>query len=342
MSLLRAIETGDVTELPGRRDEDWRWSDLRGLVRTLPQPSAAYDGAIGPGRFDGLTSDTYQLVNGGDLDLELAPGEARTVSLARLSRGEGRHASRVSIQLGAGAQLTLLETLDSDGASLAHHDLVLTLDQGARMERVLIADDHAMAISVGLTTVSLSADCDFAQTVLTHGARRQRLETQVQHPGGHTRLRLDGAYLLGAKAHSDQTTVVSHSGLDGETRQLTKGVARDQARAVFQGRIVVAEGADRTDARMAHHALLLSDQAEIDAKPELEIYADDVACAHGNTVGAMDEDALFYATQRGIPEPMARSMLAEAFIGEVLDRIVHDGARDVAMAWASERLAASS
>ena len=130
MSLLRAIETGDVTELPGRRDEDWRWSDLRGLVRTLPQPSAAYGGAIGPGRFDGLTSDTYQLVNGGDLDLELAPGEARTVSLARLSRGEGRHASRVSIQLGAGAQLTLLETLDSDGASLAHHDLVLTLDQG--------------------------------------------------------------------------------------------------------------------------------------------------------------------------------------------------------------------
>ena len=108
---------------------------------------------------------------------------------------------------------------------------------------------------------------------------------------------------------------------------------RDQARGVFQGRIVVAEGADRTDARMGHHALLLNDGAEIDAKPELEIYADDVACAHGNTVGALDEEALFYARQRGIPEDEARAMLTEAFLGEVVDRIEHEGAREIARAF---------
>ena len=116
---------------------------------------------------------------------------------------------------------------------------------------------------------------------------------------------------------------------------------RDQARGVFQGRIVVEEGADHTEARMGHHALILSDRAEVDAKPELEIYADDVSCAHGNTVGALDEEALFYIRQRGIPETQARALLVEAFVGEVIDRIGHEAARDVARAWVAQRLGGS-
>jgi Fe-S cluster assembly protein SufD len=133
---------------------------------------------------------------------------------------------------------------------------------------------------------------------------------------------------------------VTHAEPGGTTGQLTKGVVTDQARGVFQGRIVVAEGADKTDATMGHHALILSDRAEVDAKPELGIFADDVVCAHGNTVGALDEEALFYAEQRGIPEPAARAMLTEAFVGEVIDRIKHEGAREIVRAWAAERLGA--
>ena len=91
---------------------------------------------------------------------------------------------------------------------------------------------------------------------------------------------------------------------------------------------------------MGHHALILSDRAEVDAKPELEIYADDVACAHGNTVGALDEEALFYARQRGMPEAEARALLTEAFIGQVIDRIEQDEGREVIRAWAAERLRA--
>jgi Fe-S cluster assembly protein SufD len=178
----------------------------------------------------------------------------------------------------------------------------------------------------------------FGQTVVASGSRRQRIETVVAHPGGRASVRLDGVYLLDGKRHSDHTTVVTHTGVDGVTNQLVKGVVRDQARGVFQGRIVVNEGADRTDARMGHHAQLLSDRAEVDAKPELEIYADDVSCAHGNTVGAMDEDALFYAQQRGIPEAEARAMLTEAFIGQVIDRIWFEAARRVLRTWAGKRL----
>jgi Fe-S cluster assembly protein SufD len=130
--------------------------------------------------------------------------------------------------------------------------------------------------------------------------------------------------------------------VDGTTDQLTKGVADDQARGVFQGRIVVSPGADRTDARMGHHALILSDRAEIDGKPELEIYADDVACAHGNTVGALDEEALFYIRQRGVPAAEARALLMGAFLGEVTDRIQHEGAREVATEWLTSRLEAAA
>jgi Fe-S cluster assembly protein SufD len=110
-------------------------------------------------------------------------------------------------------------------------------------------------------------------------------------------------------------------------------VATDQGRGVFQGRIEVARGSDRTEARMGHHALVLSDRAEIDAKPELEIYADDVICSHGNSIGALDDEALFYARQRGIPESEARAMLTEAFLVEVVDRIENEVAREAARAF---------
>ena len=132
--------------------------------------------------------------------------------------------------------------------------------------------------------------------------------------------------------------MVRHGGLNGVTSQLTKGVVRDTARGVFQGKIVVERGADGTDARMGHHALILGERAEVDAKPELEIYADDVQCAHGNTVGNLDESALFYMQQRGIPADEARALLTQAFLIEVVDRIAHEGAREVVREWLTARL----
>ncbi len=202
----------------------------------------------------------------------------------------------------AGASLVLLETYEGEGGHLAELDLSIRLGEGAALERIVLADEDAGAVIVSRAEVALAPGSSFAQTVIASGARRQRLETRVSHPGGGAAARLDGIYLLADQRHADLTTVVTHEGMDGTTDQLTKGVVRDQARGVFQGRIVVSPGADKTDARMGHHALILSERAEVDAKPELEIFADDVACAHGNTVGALDEDALFYAEQRGIPE----------------------------------------
>ena len=340
MSVAAAISARDVTQLPGKRDEDWRWTDLRGLIRQAPGPSAPLDAAsLAAGPFDALAEDVVVVANGeGGAHVGVEPGETKIVALRVVSRGDGGHAARVSIDVETAGRLVLLETYEGEGGYLGQTGLLISLGQDAAVERIVLAADDAEGVTVSQAEVELAPGAEYAQTVLTGGARRQRIETTVRHPGGHAALRLDGVYLLADKRHADLTTVVTHAGLDGATEQLTKGVVRDQARGVFQGRIVVAEGADKTDARMGHHALILSDRAEVDAKPELEIYADDVSCAHGNTVGALDEDALFYARQRGMPEPDARAMLTEAFIGEVIDRIGHEPAREIARAWAVERL----
>lgn len=341
MNLAGAIRDLDPAQLPGKRDEDWRWTDLRGLVRVVPEPSTPVDPRdVGQGPFEHLVSASYVVANGaGDVRIEVAAGEDKTLALRLLSRGAGSHSARVEVEVAAGARLTLLETYEGDtGGYVAHASLAVSLGDGAVLERIVLAADGAEGVSVSEAEVRLGAGADYGQTVLLSGARRQRVETRVAHPGGGAKLRLDGVYLVADKRHADLTTVVTHDGTDGVTMQMAKGVVRDQARGVFQGRIVVARGADRTDARMEHHALILSDRAEVDAKPELEIYADDVACSHGNTVGALDEDALFYARQRGIPEAQARGLLTEAFIGEVIDRIAHEGARGIVRLWAAERL----
>lgn len=344
MTLATAIKTGDVSQLPSRRDEDWRWTDLRGLLRSLPrQPDHADVSTDGP--FAGLGGDQFLVPNGfveGFTHIESAAGEASVAELRFVAADAASIATTVLVVVRAGASLTLLESYEAlaDGAVSA-----ITLDievaEGGRLERIVLAADGPEGVTVSTATVRLAPGADYAQTVLTSGARRQRIETHIAHPGQGASVRLDGVYLLRDQRHADLTTVVTHGGLDGETSQLTKGVVRDQARGVFQGRIVVEKGADGTEARMGHHALILSDKAEVDAKPELLIFADDVQCAHGNTIGALDEAAIFYARQRGMPEDVARAMLTEAFVGEVVDRIDHEGAREIARAWVSAQLGTS-
>jgi Fe-S cluster assembly protein SufD len=338
VNLRAAIAERDVSRLPGRRDEDWRWTDLRGLIRQAPEPSAPLaPERAGEGPFAGLAERTLLLANGrGEGVLEVA-GQA-VVALDVVGDGEGGHAAALRVVVAPGAALTLLESYRGEGGYLAQTQLDIALGEGARLERIVLADEPADVVAVSQAAVTLSPRARFAQTAVAGGARRQRLETRVRHPGGHAEVRLDGVYLLAGKRHADLTTEVVHEAVNGVTDQLTKGVVREQARGVFQGRIVVAEGADHSSAHMGHHALILSDRAEVDAKPELEIYADEVECAHGNTVGALDEAALFYMRQRGIPQSEARALLIEAFIGEVVDRIAHEGAREVVRAWAAERL----
>jgi len=138
---------------------------------------------------------------------------------------------------------------------------------------------------------------------------------------------LDGVYLASARRHVDLTSRVAHQAAGIHTQQLVRGVARKGGRGVFQGKFFVARAGQKADASMRHNALLLEEGAEIFAKPELEIYADDVACAHGNTAGQIDEDAIFYLRQRGIPDVDARAMITRAFLIEAVPEWMGDKLR---------------
>jgi Fe-S cluster assembly protein SufD len=343
VSLALALKTGDLAELPSRRDEDWRWTDLRGLVRTIPPASLPIIVEAG-GPFAALGGEELAFGNGrrpnGDHVSDCQVEGEQTLRLRFVSNAEATsHSSTVVIEVEEGASLLLLESYEGAGSGyVASVDISLEVERGARVTRIVLVEEPADAILVSEARVLLHPGAAFQQTILTTGGRRQRVETRITHPGAGGTVQADGIYLLASQRHADLTSEVIHARPDGTTSQLIKGCVSGASRAVFQGRIVVSRGADGTDAKMGHHGLILSERAEIDAKPELEIYADDVACAHGNTVGALDDEALFYARSRGIPEAEARAMLTEAFVGEVVDRIEHDGARDIACAWVTARL----
>jgi Fe-S cluster assembly protein SufD len=342
VNALPRIDLKDVTSFPSRRVEAWKYTDLRRVLRETPPVSPHAEVAPG-GPFAALGGVELAVVNG---RCERAPeliAEGPGDQVARLrfvSTADGAgHQASVSVDVKAGASLLLLETYEGRAAGyVSNVALSITLGAGARLVRVVIEDDAEDAVSIATAEVSLVEGAHFAQTVLTTGAKLQRHETRLAHPGEGAEVRIDGLYLLGGARHADLTTVVRHNGLNGVTSQLTKGVVRDTARGVFQGKIIVERGADGTDARMGHHALILGERAEVDAKPELEIYADDVQCAHGNTVGNLDESALFYMQQRGIPVDEARALLMQAFLIEVVDRIEHKGAREVVREWLTARL----
>lgn len=332
------IDLRDPSSFPSRREEAWKYTDVRRLLREAPPPSP--EGAVAPGGpFEGLGGEELAVVNGRGADRIVVTGEAmRRLRFVSTSDGTG-HQAAVAIEVAPGASLLLLERHEGQAAGyVANARLTITLGEGATCTRLVLGEDAADALSFVRAEVALAPGATFQQTTVTTGAKLQRLETHVRHPGQGASVRLDGLYALTGERHADLTSVVTHAGRDGLTSQLTKGSVRDTARGVFQGKIVVERGADGTDARMGHHALILSERGEVDAKPELIIYADEVQCAHGNTIGELDEQALFYMQSRGLPADEARALLTQAFLMEVVDRIDHEGTREVVRAWLTERL----
>lgn len=339
-----ALNLRDASTFPSRRVEAWKYSDLRRYLREAPEVSPAISTTPG-GPFaaldETLGSEEMAFANGRAVgaDAFVASGE-QTLRLRFISEATNTgHTATARIAVKPGARLLLLESHEGAGAGYAaHNQLNIDIPSGAEVTRIVLVEEPEDAISVASAQVTAAPGAILRQTTLATGARLQRQETHLVHGGEGADVRIDGVYLLDGSRHADLTSVVTHGGLNGVTSQLTKGVVRDTARGVFQGKFVVERGADGTDARMGHHALILSERGEVDAKPELEIYADDVQCAHGNTVGALDERALFYMQQRGLSEDEARTLLVQAFLIEVVDRIEHEGAREAARAWLERRL----
>ncbi len=265
---------------------------------------------------------------GDGLFLRLGPGIAldRPVHLVSLTTGGAAPAMiqpRHLVVLGDGATATLVEThvATAGGGGFTNAATEIELGAGARLHHFSEQGEDTARVFLSGTSVALGAASTYDSFVLQRGARIGRSEIRAVLGGPDAECRLDGIYLGAGEQVIDNTTYVEHAAPECRSRQVYKGVLDGFARGVFQGKVLVVQDAQKTDGHQLSRALLLSRDAEIDARPELEIYADDVKCSHGATAGELDETAMFYLLSRGIPAAVARRMLIEAFLSEALEEV---------------------
>jgi Fe-S cluster assembly protein SufD len=238
---------------------------------------------------------------------------------------------RTLIFVEPGARVTFIETYDGPAGFdyQVNGALALVVGDGAQVERIKLGDEGASALHISSIMASIGAKADYREFTFTTGGAVTRNQLFLRSVGDAAKLRIAGANLLKGRQHVDSTLVLDHAARGCESREVFKSVLDDESRGVFQGKIVVRPQAQKTDGRMMTQALLLSDKAEADNKPELEIFADDVQCGHGATSGRLDENLLFYLKARGIPAKEAEALLIQAFVGEAIDGIAHEGVREL-------------
>ena len=365
-ALARWQETG----WPGPRAEAWRYTSLARLSDVDLAPATGLAGGLtGPGASAAAGINAHVIVTVGALDgdepamarlADLAPAghPVSDLSLAVMNGGivmdvagavetpvmlmfEGDDAGAsahpaILVRLAPGASIQIAEWHQS-AVGLAAPLIGYDIAAGARLEQVKVQAEGAATTHLAATGVALGEGASIAGFSLSTGSALARLETHVAMQGEGADCQLSAIYMGRGAQHQDITTYMDHAVANCTSNQIIRGVLDDSARGVYQGRVHVAPDAQKTDGQQMSRALLLSRKAEADAKPELEIYADDVVCAHGATVGELDATQLFYLTSRGIPFETARAMLIEAFLIDTIETIENELLagllRPVAEAW---------
>lgn len=238
--------------------------------------------------------------------------------------------TRNIISVGRGASVTLIETHLANGSGARQQNTATQLAIGERARVAHIKNLRTAAGSVHLANwqVEIAAHAEYRPFQMTIGDGLARNQLAIAFRGERSVLDLGVGFILAGRGHADTTLVVDHTVPHCTSRELVKGVLDGASRGVFQGKVIVEPGAQKTDGKQMARALMLSPDAEFDSKPELEIYADDVVCGHGSTSAELDEDLLFYLRSRGIPLREARALLVESFIGEALDKVENDAVRE--------------
>lgn len=387
-----AFRQFETRGLPHRRVEEWKYTDLRALMREAypiaPPPDQAakarakdageilagldcrrlvfVDGMFAPELSDlrpepGLTIgsmaealakndalvaghvgkifatddaavalNTALMGDGAVIQIDKNAEIKRPIHLV-FAAGSGKPSSmfiRSLVVVGEGAKATIVEDHDS-GAAQVNAALELMVGDKATVDYFKLT--RGGTVHIASLLASIGADATFNTFAFTADVNVVRNQNFVRFAGENTKAAIRGASLLRGNQHVDTTLLIEHAAGHCESREQFKSVLDEQAHGVFQGKIVVKPHAQKTDAKMMTRALLLSDEAEADNKPELEIFADDVVCGHGATASALDPGLKFYLMSRGITEKEAEALLIQSFIGEVVDEIAHEGIREALM-----------
>jgi Fe-S cluster assembly protein SufD len=403
----QAFEAYALAGLPHRRIEDWKYTDLRALMREVLPLAAAPDASVLKRSEAALVAvsavDAYRLVlvdgvfapslsnvtkleagirvqtlrevledssNAASVDL-LENGAASGVMITLNSalatdgvvmtvadgavltkplhivhvatRASASAYTRSFLKVGKAARVTLLESfVAAEGAKSyqVNDAVIVSLGENAALQHVRLMADSADATNVTTAIFTIGANTRLTTFNMTSGGGLSRYQGYFTFAGEGSEVTANGVNLLNGRQHADTTLFLDHAVPHCTSREVFRSVIDDRAHSVFQGRIIVRPDAQKTDAKMMTRALLLSDEAEADNKPELEIFADDVTCGHGATTGALDESLLFYLRARGLSEKEAQALLIQAFVGEAIESIASDALRELAVTTAQRWLAA--
>ncbi len=354
-----------MNALPTRKLEAWRYTDLRalsaisfgappavsgtpelpdmpfprlvilnGALNTALSTSFVYAKPFAP--FEARGTQPMALINAehakGGINIEIPAGQdAGELLLVSVASGALPFAfhPRHRVKLGQGAKLTLIELDKGEGTYWQNAVFEVEVAQGATFQHFRLQQESVEAFNTTFIHADIAGDASYEHFTLTVGSKISRTEIEANLLGQNALAHLNAAQLLGGAQHGDFTTIIRHKAPNCPSRQTVKSVLAGRARGVFQGKIEVDQIAQKTDGYQMSQALLLSPDAEMDIKPELQIFADDVKCSHGATIGALDEEQVFYLRSRGIPEADARQILIRAFLEEALEPVTHDASRNM-------------
>ena len=359
--------------LPHRRIEEWKYTDIRTRLREVPvagETLVSLPGAQGSisvrsladalaadgdkiaarvsERFTGFESPLLDLNEafasaGAVVDVAAGASVAEPVRV-EVAHPAGQRGDSIALYtVGEGAEVTIIEKTGSPGeGSFGGHVSHIDVGKGAKVTFIRHVDAGVHGVHSGGLAVTVDAETKVDTLLVVSSGELVRTDIGFRFTGEGSVANIRGLHLAGSTRHVDTTMFVDHAVPNCVSRELFKSVLDDEARSVFQGKILVRQIAQKTDGKMMSQALMLSDDAEADSKPELEIYADDVQCGHGSTTGRVDDNLLFYLMARGIPKREATRMLVSAFANEVfddLDETVAEEFSAVAEAWLERHLA---
>ncbi|MEP9350501.1 Fe-S cluster assembly protein SufD [Xanthobacter sp. KR7-225] len=300
-------------------------------------------GALAPQRYDAaLALNTAMLREGLVIHVAAGAKVETPIHIAHVFTADAPLATftRTLVVVEEGAQVAIIESHQGPAgvAYQANAASEFYIGDGAHVDLVRVQAEGDGALHLGTLVVDMGREVAFHAFQLATGAATARLSLHGRFSGAGSHAGIRGVNLLTGRQHGDVTMVMDHAVPHCESRELFKTVLKDESHGVFQGKIIVRPDAQKTDGRMMSQALLLGEFAQMDNKPELEIFADDVQCGHGATAGALDDDLLFYLLARGIPPAEAQALLVQAFVGEAVEYVEQEDLREALMAQIVARL----
>ena len=336
---LREAAFARFSELgfPTTHDEEWRFTNVAPIARkNWPvRPSGPGMPAAAREQLARYASQTNPFVAlntaflSGVHFLEVARGEVREAPIEIAHEGVAGASvhPRTLILVGANAQCTIIERYTGRGEYLTNAVTEIVAGEGAVVDHYKLQTEDSAAFHVSTTQVQLGRSANFTSHSISMGGALVRNDVNVVLSEG-TEATINGLYIVNGTQHVDNHTSIDHAKPHGTSHELYKGILDGRASAVFNGRILVRKDAQKTDSKQTNKNLVLSDEAVIDTKPELQILADDVRCTHGATIGQLDAESMFYLQSRGIAREDARNLLIYAFAQDIADRIKVESLRN--------------